>query len=190
MPRSILDESRIHPAIRERVASHQQAIVKEVQAAVGTHAVVVVGMGGVALLGFFFGLGVLGELLPILILLLELLGVGEVVGELALLTGSPRSATIRCPENDELFRLDKAGFDAPLGHVPGLLGGVRWGVRAERGAGRSENGRGLAQLDVFCPTRYLDAFRHYQRGEPISRAWGYTFRMAERREPLLSLIHI
>jgi len=45
MPRSILDESRIHPAIRERVASHQQAIVKEVQAAVGTHAVVVVGMG-------------------------------------------------------------------------------------------------------------------------------------------------
>ena len=31
------------------------------------------------------------------------LGVGEVVGELALLTGSPRSATIRCPENAELF---------------------------------------------------------------------------------------
>lgn len=45
MPRSILDESRIHPAIRERVATHQQAIVKEVQAAVAQHAVVVVGMG-------------------------------------------------------------------------------------------------------------------------------------------------
>lgn len=45
MPRSILDESRIHPAIRERVAAHQQAIVKEVQAAVAQHAVVVVGMG-------------------------------------------------------------------------------------------------------------------------------------------------
>jgi glutaredoxin-related protein len=45
MPRSILDESRIHTAIRERVATHQQAIVKEVQAAVAQHAVVVVGMG-------------------------------------------------------------------------------------------------------------------------------------------------
>lgn len=45
MPRSILDESRIHTAIQERVASHQQAIVKEVQGAVAQHAVVVVGMG-------------------------------------------------------------------------------------------------------------------------------------------------
>ncbi len=45
MPRSILDESRIHTAIRERVAGNQQAIVKEVQAAVAQHAVVVVGMG-------------------------------------------------------------------------------------------------------------------------------------------------
>ena len=43
MPRSILDESRIHSAIQERVASHQQAIVKEVQGAVAQHAVVVVG---------------------------------------------------------------------------------------------------------------------------------------------------
>jgi glutaredoxin-related protein len=45
MPRSILDETHIHPAIRDRVASHQQAIVKEVQTAVAQHAVVVVGMG-------------------------------------------------------------------------------------------------------------------------------------------------
>jgi len=46
MPRPILSESSIHPAIRERVANHQQAIVKEVQAAVAQHVVVVVGMGG------------------------------------------------------------------------------------------------------------------------------------------------
>ncbi len=45
MPRSILDETHIHPAIRERVATHQQAIVREVQSAVERHAVVVVGMG-------------------------------------------------------------------------------------------------------------------------------------------------
>ncbi|MDR7378790.1 glutaredoxin-related protein [Rhodoferax ferrireducens] len=45
MPRSLLEEARIHPAIREKVATHQQAIVQEVQAAVAAHAVVVVGMG-------------------------------------------------------------------------------------------------------------------------------------------------
>jgi CRP-like cAMP-binding protein len=38
------------------------------------------------------------------------LGTGEVLGELALLTGSPRSATIRSPEHAELFTLDKALF--------------------------------------------------------------------------------
>jgi monothiol glutaredoxin len=46
MPRPLLPEAQIHPAIRERVASHQQAIVREVQAAVAAHPVVVVGMGG------------------------------------------------------------------------------------------------------------------------------------------------
>ena len=45
MPRAILDESHIHPAIREKIASHQQALVQEVQSAVTAHAVVVVGMG-------------------------------------------------------------------------------------------------------------------------------------------------
>ncbi|QDL39545.1 glutaredoxin domain-containing protein [Rhodoferax sediminis] len=45
MPRPILDEAQIHPAIREKIATHQQAIVREVQAAVAQHAVVVVGMG-------------------------------------------------------------------------------------------------------------------------------------------------
>jgi monothiol glutaredoxin len=45
MPRPILDEAHIHPAIREKIATHQQAIVQEVQAAVAQHAVVVVGMG-------------------------------------------------------------------------------------------------------------------------------------------------
>ena len=45
MPRAILDESRIHAAIRGTVARHQQAIVQEVQSALAAHAVVVVGMG-------------------------------------------------------------------------------------------------------------------------------------------------
>ena len=44
MARTVLDESSIHAAIREKIASHQQEIVREVQAAVKAHAVVVVGM--------------------------------------------------------------------------------------------------------------------------------------------------
>ena len=44
MPRSVLEESRLHPAIRERVATSQQSIVQDVQAAVAQHPVVVVGM--------------------------------------------------------------------------------------------------------------------------------------------------
>jgi CRP-like cAMP-binding protein len=37
-------------------------------------------------------------------------GAGEVLGELALLTGSPRSATARSPEKAELFVIDKSVF--------------------------------------------------------------------------------
>ncbi len=45
MPRPILDESHIHPAIQEKIATHEQGIVGEVQAAMAEHSVVVVGMG-------------------------------------------------------------------------------------------------------------------------------------------------
>jgi CRP-like cAMP-binding protein len=38
------------------------------------------------------------------------LGTGEVLGELALLTGSPRTATVRAPERAELFTIDKNVF--------------------------------------------------------------------------------
>jgi monothiol glutaredoxin len=44
MPRPILEEAQIHPAIREQVAHHNEAIVQEVLAATQAHPVVVVGM--------------------------------------------------------------------------------------------------------------------------------------------------
>jgi CRP-like cAMP-binding protein len=46
------------------------------------------------------------------------LGTGEVLGELALLTGSPRSATARSPEHAELFTLDKAVFNDLMTTLP------------------------------------------------------------------------
>jgi len=45
MPRPILDEAHIHPAIRDKISSHRQAIVEEVRSAVEANDVVVVGMG-------------------------------------------------------------------------------------------------------------------------------------------------
>jgi len=44
MARPVLDEAHIHPAIRQQVATHEQEIVRDVQAAVASHAVVVIGM--------------------------------------------------------------------------------------------------------------------------------------------------
>jgi glutaredoxin-related protein len=46
MPRTILDEARLHPAIREQVATLNADIVHNVQAAAGSNAVLVVGMAG------------------------------------------------------------------------------------------------------------------------------------------------
>ena len=44
MPRPILDESRIHSAVREKVATNRVDIVREVESAIAANAVVVVGM--------------------------------------------------------------------------------------------------------------------------------------------------
>jgi len=44
MARPILDESRIHAAIRDKVANNRLELVNEVQTAIAAHPVVVVGM--------------------------------------------------------------------------------------------------------------------------------------------------
>lgn len=44
MPRPILEEQHLHPAIRERVASHHADTLKQVQQAIASHPVVVIGM--------------------------------------------------------------------------------------------------------------------------------------------------
>lgn len=44
MPRAVLGEDKIHPAVREKVAGYRADIVKEVQAAIAAHEIVVVGM--------------------------------------------------------------------------------------------------------------------------------------------------
>ena len=44
MSRSILEESRIHPAVREKIAGYHADIVKEVMDAAAANAIVIVGM--------------------------------------------------------------------------------------------------------------------------------------------------
>jgi glutaredoxin-related protein len=44
MPRNILDDAHIHPAIREKIASNHADLVREVQAAIAANDVVVIGM--------------------------------------------------------------------------------------------------------------------------------------------------
>jgi glutaredoxin-related protein len=46
MPRSILEESRLHPAIRDKVANLHADIVHNVQAAAASNRILVVGMAG------------------------------------------------------------------------------------------------------------------------------------------------
>jgi CRP-like cAMP-binding protein len=46
------------------------------------------------------------------------LGPGDVVGELALLTGSPRTATARAPEKAELFTLARSVFEDLMATLP------------------------------------------------------------------------
>ena len=46
MPRTILDEARLHPAIRDEVANLNADIVHNVQAAAASNPVLVVGMAG------------------------------------------------------------------------------------------------------------------------------------------------
>jgi monothiol glutaredoxin len=44
MPRNILPEERIHPAVRDKIAGYRADIVKEVEAAIAANEIVVVGM--------------------------------------------------------------------------------------------------------------------------------------------------
>lgn len=44
MSRHILEESRIHPAVRKKISNNHREIVEEVQAAIAAHDIVVVGM--------------------------------------------------------------------------------------------------------------------------------------------------
>jgi monothiol glutaredoxin len=44
MPRMILEEAKVHPAVRDKVANYRTDLIRQVQAAVAANDIVVVGM--------------------------------------------------------------------------------------------------------------------------------------------------
>ena len=69
-------------------------------------------------------LEVLGEDEPGPPVVLRTLGPGQAVGELALLTGAPRSASVRAVRDSELVAVDRARFAALLGQDPAFAVGL------------------------------------------------------------------
>jgi len=53
-------------------------------------------------------------------IILSYLGAGDYFGEMAIITGDPRSATVQAEENTSLWQLDKTDFDALLMHNPSI----------------------------------------------------------------------
>ena len=71
-----------------------------------------------------------------------MLGPGDIFGEMSLMTGAPRSATVVAVSDVECFRLDKAAFQAILERHPGLAEQVA-GVLARRRTGLEAVREGL-----------------------------------------------
>ena len=85
---------------------------------------------------------------------------GQIVGELALLTGEPRSATVRAIRDTELARLSRAAFDAVRQNHPESFGQMILQIAARQARGRDprsaqRNIRTLAilPLDKSVPCR-------------------------------------
>src|SRR5690606_23160280 len=88
---------------------------------------------------------------------------GNVFGEMGLMTGEPRRATITARTDIECYRLDKAGFEKVLRSRPDIAGEMSRVLAARQseltdrrepaggGAGRATHGEDiLARIRSFC----------------------------------------
>jgi hypothetical protein len=67
-----------------------------------------------------------------------------------------------------------------LGYFPALYRTVTIRVKEDIARGRFEDGERMERLDVVFANRYIEAFHQYRRGEQPTRAWAYSFRMADK----------
>lgn len=83
---------------------------------------------------------------------------GEFFGEMGLLTGEPRSATVRAVTDVECYRLDKEGFGLVLAARPELAGEIS-NLLAQR---RAATGARLEQSASVTPVRSKDLLARMQ----------------------------
>ncbi len=97
-------------------------------------------------------------------LLLAILGPGEVVGEMSLISGQPRMADAIAHENSELYQIEKATFDKIIsehpsvsGHLMAILSGrlLNTGVNLQR-VGLSSLQSRLAYVLVDLAARFAN----------------------------------
>lgn len=115
---------------------------------------------------------------------LALLASGDCLGEMAILTGQPRSATVRAIEPSELLKLPKDAFERLVAEHPAVKG------RLLQLAARRQSGRQLALTDLF---RGLDksVIQEFVRESNWVRLPGgeILFRQGDPADSLYAVVH-
>ncbi|HEY7187299.1 MAG TPA: cyclic nucleotide-binding and patatin-like phospholipase domain-containing protein, partial [Vicinamibacterales bacterium] len=119
----------------------------------------------------------------------EQIGRGACVGEMALLTGERRSATIRAARDSELLRLSKHDFDAFLARHPG--GAVQiartLARRLRQTTARTERRSRTSTIALVPAGASLVSPRFAQRFvDALTSVAGSTLRLSSRREDLVT----
>jgi NTE family protein len=84
--------------------------------------------------------------------LLQLIAAGECVGAVSLLGGESRTRTVRALRDSELLRLDRAAFEALLGHYPrAMLGVARMAIEQLQQRDRGTNPPSLPRTFAILP---------------------------------------
>lgn len=74
---------------------------------------------------------------------------------------------------------------SPLGYFAALYQKVTIKVKEGIAADFFEDGARMEKLDVIFANRYLEAYHHYQQGNPVTQSWQCAFAMAPRYWPIV-----
>lgn len=87
----------------------------------------------------------------------------------------------------DLDRIVVGARDAgnPAGYFPALYRRVTREVKRWIDAGRFDDGPRMERLDVVFADRYLDAWRCWEAGTPLTRSWTVAFEAAEDWSPIV-----
>jgi hypothetical protein len=75
--------------------------------------------------------------------------------------------------------------NSQLGYFPALYRKTTIQVKMGLENGRFDNAGRLEELDIVFARRYIEAYRQHRRGIRPTRAWEYSFQMAQADHPLI-----